>query len=104
MPLLALLEIAFQGFCAYHAYSTGRQNPWLYIVALPGVGPLAYCLFVLLPDMAQTRRGRRVVGSVQDVLNPDGEYRERKKQVELTGTPANKAALADECSRKGMHD
>lgn len=104
MPLLALLEIAFQGFCAYHAYTTGRQNPWLYIVALPGVGPLAYVLFVLLPDMAQTRRGRRVVGSVQDVINPDGEYRQRRKQVELTGTPANKAALADECSRKGMHD
>jgi hypothetical protein len=104
MPLLALLEIAIQGFCIYHATQTGRTNPWLYICAIPGIGPLAYFLFVLLPDMADTRRGRKVVVNVQTVLDPDGEYRKRRKQVELTGTPANKAALADECSRKGMHE
>lgn len=58
----------------------------------------------ILPEFAYTRRGRRVAGDVKTILDPDREYRERKAQVELSGTPAAKAALADECARKKMYD
>jgi hypothetical protein len=45
-----------------------------------------------------------VFTDVTTLIDPDREFRERKAQVELTGTPAAKAALADECARKGMFD
>src|SRR5690606_9370702 len=64
----------------------------------------AYCLFETLPDMANTRRGRRVLTDVSTVLDPAKDFRQRRAQVELSGTPAAKAALADECARKGMFD
>jgi hypothetical protein len=105
MPLLILAEILFQGFCIYHCTQTGRTQPWLYIIMLvPGIGPAAYVLFEIFPDMANTRRGRRVFTDVRTILDPDREYRERQAEVELSGTPAAKVALAEECARKGMND
>jgi hypothetical protein len=105
MPLLVVAVILIQGFCLYHASKTGRAQYWIYVLLLlPGIGSAAYFFVEILPELASTRRGRRVMGDVTTILDPDREYRERKVQVELTGTPAAKAALADECSFKGMHD
>lgn len=104
MPLLALAELLLQGFCIYHAMRTGREQMWIYVLMVPGIGPVAYFLFEILPEMADTRRGRKVVVDVGAVLDPDREYRERRAEVEMSGTPAAKAALADECLRKAMHD
>lgn len=105
MPLLILAEIVFQGFCIYHCVKTGRTQPWLYIIMLaPGIGPAAYVLFEILPDMANTRRGRRVFTDVRTILDPDREYRERQAEVDMSGTPAAKVALAEESARKGMND
>lgn len=105
MPIAVLAVILVQGFCLYHASQSGRAQHWFYILLLlPGLGSVAYLLLEVLPEMASTRRGRKVLVDVTTVLDPDREYRERKAQVELTGTPAAKAALADECSFKGMHD
>lgn len=103
MPIIALAELLLQAFCIRHAMMSGK-NDWIYILLIPGVGPLAYIVMELVPSMAQTRRGQRVVGDVKTILDPDREYRERKAQVEMTGTPAAKAALAEECMLKGMHD
>lgn len=105
MPVLVLAVLLIQGFCLYHASQTGRSQQWMLILLfLPGLGSLMYFLVELLPEMANTRRGRKVVVDVVTVFDPDREWRERKAQVELSGTPAAKAAFADECSRKGMHD
>lgn len=105
MPIAVLAVLIVQGLCVYHATQTGRQQQWLMILLLlPGIGSAAYFIFELLPDMANTRRGRKAFLDVRTVIDPDREYRERKAQVELTGTPAAKAALADECARKGMYD
>lgn len=105
MPILVLAVILVQGFCLYHASQSGRAQHWFYILLLlPGIGSAAYFVMEILPELASTRRGQRVVGDISTVLDPDREYRERKQQVELTGTPAAKAALADECARKSMFD
>ena len=104
MPILVLAELLLQGFCIYHCVRSGRANTWIYILLLPGVGPAAYFLSEILPEMANNRRARRVVTDVGTVFDPDREFRERKAEVELTGAPAAKAALADECARKGMLD
>ena len=104
MPLF-FASIAIQVICVVHAVRTGRTQPWIYVIVfLPLVGSIAYFFVEVLPEVANTRRARRVFTDVQTVLDPDREFRERKAQVELSGTPAAKAALADECTRKGMHD
>ena len=104
MPVvLGLMELALQFAFLVHAARSGRTQ-WMYIIMIPVIGVSAYFVAELLPEMAHTRRGRSVVSDVKNVLDPDREYRERRRQVELAGTPAAKAALADECSLKNMHD
>ena len=105
MPLMFIASIAVQLVCVVHAVRTGRTQPWIYIIVfLPMVGSLAYFLVEVLPGIANTRRARRVFTDVTTLVDPDREFRERKADVELTGTPAAKAALADECVRKSMFD
>jgi len=104
MPILIIAELILQGFCIYHCVKTGRTNPWLFVLMVPGAGPAAYFVVEILPEWAQSRRAGKVFADVDTVLDPHREFRERKAQVELTGSPAAKAALADECARKGMLD
>jgi hypothetical protein len=105
MPILVVAVILIQGLCLYHASQTGKTQQWMLILLLlPGLGSAAYFFVEILPDLANTRRGRKVMVDVTTVLDPDREFRDRKAEVELTGTPAAKAALADECARKGMFD
>lgn len=105
MPILFVASIAMQVLCVVHAVRTGRTQPWIYIIVfLPAVGCAAYFFVEILPTLANNRRSRKVFTDVTTLIDPDREFRERKAQVELTGTPAAKAALADECARKGMFD
>jgi hypothetical protein len=91
--------------CVVHAVRTGRTQPWIYIIVfLPLVGCIAYFVVEILPGMANTRRGRQVFTDVRTILDPDREFRERKAEVELTGTSGAKAALAEECVRKNMFE
>lgn len=103
MPILVLAELLLQAFCIRHAMMSGKDE-WIYILLLPGIGPVAYLIMEVVPGLAYTRRGRRVAGDVTTILDPDREYRERKAEVEMSGTPAAKAALAEECVRKKMYD
>jgi hypothetical protein len=104
MPIMVLAVILIQVLFIVHAVQTGRQTWVLVLLLLPGLGSLAYFLVEILPGLASTRRSQRVMSDLSTVLDPDREYRERKAQVELSGTPAAKAALADECARKKMYD
>jgi hypothetical protein len=104
MPYLITI-IGLQVLCVVHAVRTGRTQPWIFIIMfLPLVGSIAYFLVEILPEMANTRGARRVVTDVKTVLDPDREYRERKAQAEISGTPAAKSALAEECMRRSMHE
>lgn len=97
--------IGIQVLCVVHAVRTGRTQPWLMIIVfLPLIGSIAYFVVEMLPEVANTRRTRKVFTDVQTVLDPDRDYRERKAEVELSGTPAAKAAFADECAGRGMFD
>lgn len=105
MPVAIVAVLLVQGFCLYHASTTGKAQHWMLILLLlPGIGSAAYFFVEILPELASTRRGQKVASDISTVLDPDREYRERKAQVELSGTPAAKAALADECARKTMYD
>src|SRR5262245_48788591 len=104
MPIAIVVSIAIQVLCLVHAVRTGRTQPWIYIIVfLPMVGSIAYLIVEVLPTMANNRRARRVLDDVTTIIDPDREFRERKAQAELTGAPGPKIALAEECSRKGMH-
>jgi hypothetical protein len=69
---------------------------------VPLIGSIAYVLFELLPEVAQSRRAQKVASDVRDVIDPDREFRQRRDRAEQADTVDAKLALARECERKGM--
>lgn len=60
MPIIALMHMLIGVAFAYHAVKTGRAQYWLYILLfMPLVGPLAYVLIELVPELGSTRRAPR---------------------------------------------
>jgi hypothetical protein len=103
MPLagitMELIGIAF----ALHAYRTGRPQIWMYIlIFLPLVGTIAYILFELVPELANSRRVRRVATDIKTIVDPDREWRKLGERARDNDTVDAKRKFAEECERKGM--
>lgn len=102
MPAIGGLHLLIAIGLAVHAMKTGRAQYWLYILLfVPVLGAVAYVMFELVPELAQTRRARAVQTNIGTILDPDREWRERVHQAELVDLVDAKRALAEECMRKG---
>lgn len=105
MPLIGLLHLLIGVGFAIHAMKTGRPQFWMYIlIFVPLVGSIAYVVFELLPELANTRRARRVSANIGDLIDPNKEWRQRHEAALRTDSVDTKLALAEECERKGMWD
>ena len=100
MPL-GLLELVLQATLAAHAVRTGRTQPWLYILFIPGIGPALYVVMELAPEFFGGYTGRKVTAGVAKAIAPGRAYKALARQVEIAPTTYNKALLADECLRLG---
>ena len=88
---------------ALHAHRTGRSQFWFYVlIFLPMVGSLAYVLFELLPELANTRRARQVAQDVRTIVDPDRNWRDLNQKASQSETVEAKCEYAEECERKGM--
>jgi hypothetical protein len=104
MPFLGLIHLFIGISFAVHAMRTGRPQFWMYILLfVPLLGSIAYVLFELLPEMAQTRRAQKVKSNVADLINPHREFNRRVEAARVDTVDA-KRSLAEECERKGMWD
>jgi hypothetical protein len=103
MPVIGGLHLLIAISLALHAHKTGRPQFWFYILMfVPLVGSIAYVLFEILPEVAGTRRGRKVARDLVTVINPDAEWRRLRQQVDEVDTAEAKYLFAEECVRKGM--
>lgn len=92
---LALVIPLLQILAAIHAFKTGRETVWLWvIVAFPGVGTAAYFILEIVPDI---RRGslRDAMEEALDSWIPGRRLRRLQERLSTTDTVANRQALAD---------
>jgi hypothetical protein len=102
MPALAVLVFGLQVLCLVHVMRTGRRCQWLFVIlALPLVGCLAYLFLEILPDLRHSRAARQAVRDIGAVIDPERDLREMAKRLAGSDTVENRAALADECLRRG---
>jgi len=103
--VLAILTVIIQFTFAFHAFRTGRDQKWIWIIILaPVVGCLAYYFMEVFPHSREERTLRRRIHDIAKTLNPDGELKRRTESVAETASVENRAALAGECLEKGMFD
>lgn len=99
MPILAILTILLQIYCGVHAARNGHANPWLWIIIFaPLLGCAIYMIMVMAPEME--RAGAKAANTVTKVLDPDRDFRQRLREVEMVGSADSKRALAEECIKR----
>jgi hypothetical protein len=102
MPALAALVFGLQLLCLAHVMRTGRRCQWLFIIlAVPLVGCLAYLFLEILPDVGNSRATRQAVRDIGAVIDPERGLREKTERLAAADTVENRAALAEECLRRG---
>lgn len=100
-PLLVIIQLTF----AFHAFKTGREQKWLWIIMfLPVAGCLAYYFLEVFPGSREERKVREGIRDIAKAMNPDGELKRRAEELATTDSVENKSKLADECLSKGMFD
>jgi hypothetical protein len=101
MPV-ALIVLLLDISLIYHASRTGRLQPWAFIILMvPLIGALAYIAVELIPEWFASPGARQARLRVANRLDPEKRYRELCDRLAGTDTIANRAALAEECTKIG---
>lgn len=103
MPLL-FLSTAIQVALIVHAIRTGADRMWIWVILVPGVGPLAYFLAEVLPNLGRSRTARRAMKAVRDTVDPEHDLRQAQSGVRVSGNVQNRVRLAEEQVAKGQVD
>ncbi len=100
-PVLFIIQLTF----AVHAFKTGREQKWIWIIMFaPVLGCLAYYFLEVFPGSREERKVREGIRDIAKTLNPDAELKNRAEALKETDSVENKGKLADECLAKGMFD
>jgi hypothetical protein len=99
LVLLGLLVI-----CVVHAIRTDNIFPWIYVlVFLPAIGPAIYFFMVILPGMTRSRGARRLGQSAARALDPNKDYRQAMRDVEMVGSVDAKRSFAEQLVQRGQY-
>jgi hypothetical protein len=98
--LIPVLQI----LCVVHAFKTGRDRMWIYILLfLPGIGMLAYGLVEILPGVVGSRRTRGLTRQAIRQFDPGRDLRQRYAALEEADTVDNRRLLAEELAAAGRN-
>jgi hypothetical protein len=95
MPFGVGLHVLIALFFAYHAYKTGQNMYWLFILFMfPLLGSIIYFLAIYLPEVRASRGVRTATRTLARIVDPARELRSAKQAFDLTPTVSNRLRLA----------
>jgi hypothetical protein len=98
---LSIVSVIIQIALIVHCIRTGRNFLWVWVLlALPGVGSIAYLLVEILPGMMGSRGARRAARGVSRALDPQQDLRRFEAEARRTGDVASRQRYADELLRQ----
>jgi hypothetical protein len=92
MPIVIVL---LQLGCIVHAVMN-RNNSWIPFLLIPGIGPLAYILSHIVPDMFGSYGIRKGARALMKKIDPERDRRVLSKNLDRADTVENKWKLAAE--------
>src|SRR5262245_61354998 len=100
--LLYVIGIAISVPLIVHCIKTGRNRIWVFVLlSLPLVGSAVYFCVEILPDLGNSRAGRRAARGLRSTLNPEGDLRRAENAMKISGNVASRQKYADELVRMG---
>lgn len=100
--IFLILSLAVQAALIVHVIRTGRNQLWIWAIALlPAAGSLAYVVVEVLPDLFGSRGARRATKQVQRLIDPDRDLREAHAAVEVSGNVDARRRLGEQLFQRG---
>jgi hypothetical protein len=103
MSLVAILSLVFQALLIIHCIKTGRNQIWIWVLALLSfAGVIAYVAAELIPDLLRSRTTQRTVRGVKKALDPHASLRRYESEARMTGgNVASQQRYAEELLKQG---
>jgi hypothetical protein len=103
--LYLILSIVIQVILIIHVIKTGRNQIWIWVLALLSIpGAIAYIIVELLPDVFRSRTAQRTARGFKKAMDPTADLRRYENEARVTGNVATKQRYAEELNRQGRYD
>jgi len=100
-----ILSIAIQAGLIIHVIKTGRNQIWIWVLALLSIpGAIAYIAVEILPDLFRSRTAQRTARGFRKAMDPQANLRRYENEARVTGNVAGRQRYAEELERHGKHD
>jgi len=100
-----ILSIAIQAGLIIHVIKTGRNQIWIWVLALlsfPGI--IAYVAVEIIPDLFRSRTAQRTARGFKRAMDPTADLRRYESEARLTGNVSGRQRYAEELTRHGRYD
>ena len=102
---ILILSIAIQAGLIIHVIKTGRNQIWIWVLALLSyAGIVAYIAVELIPDLFRSRTAQRTARGFKKAMDPTADLRRYESEARLAGNVASRQRYAEELTRHGRYD
>ena len=100
-----ILSILVQVALIIHVVKTGRNQIWIWVLALLSLpGAIAYIAVEVLPELFRSRAAQRTARGLRKAMDPGRELRRYESETRVAGNVASRQRYAEELVRHQRHD
>ena len=102
---LVVLSIVIQALLIVHCIKTGRNQIWIWVIALLSyAGILAYVAVEIVPGLFKSRTAQRTTRGFKKMIDPHADLRRLETHARVTGGVAQQQRHAEELVRHERYD
>ena len=105
MSLLFVLMIIVQVALIIHVVKTGRNQIWIWVLALLSLpGAIAYIAVEVLPELLRSRTAQRTARGLRKAVDPGADLRRYENEARVASNVASRQRYAEELVRHQRYD
>ena len=102
---LLILSIIVQVALIIHVVKTGRNQIWIWVLALLSLpGAIAYIAVEILPELFRSRTAQRTARGLRKAMDPGRDLRRYESEARVAGNVASRQRYAQELVRHQRYD
>jgi hypothetical protein len=100
-----ILSVAVQVGLIIHVIKTGRNQIWIWVLALLSLpGAIAYIAVEVIPDLFRSRTAQRTARGLRKAVDPARDLRRYESEARIAGNVASRQRYAEELTRHQRYD
>jgi len=102
---LLILSIIIQVALIIHVVKTGRNQIWIWVLALLSLpGAIAYIAVEILPELFRSRTAQRTARGLRKAMDPGADLRRYENEARVASNVASRQRYAEELVRHERYD